>query len=258
VDLPGSFDALVHCAAEIPDLCADPEKLYRSNVMAAERLFATAEKASARTIVNLSSMSVYGRISVPEVFEDLPPDSPDSYGLSKIEAEHRLEHVCASASAISGLSIRLPGTVGRGSHHNFLSNVMVHILDDQPVTARNPDALFNNVVYVEDLAAFITRWIEEPSVGYRVTNIASREPIPMREVIESLYRIAGRSSRLSFVPGGKPSFLISLDRALSLGYRPPTVRESLAAFAGDVMGAAGAESGIVPRNDVAQVPPPVR
>ena len=233
VRLPGQYDALIHCAADIPGLCDDPVKLVRSNVEGASCIFTAARNAGVYTVVNLSSMSVYGNISVPEVTEELQPDSQDVYGQSKIAAERLLDRQCAEGQFRSGLSIRLPGTVGRGSHHNYLSSVMERILSNEQVELHNPDALFNNIVYVGDLAGFMEQWILRSMVGYFVTNLAAEKPLPIGEVVEAIYDCAGRDPRITVKDGGKTPFLISLDQARSLGYAPATVLTSIKSFVND-------------------------
>ncbi len=122
--LPRQFDALVHCAAEIPARCTDAAELFERNVEAARAVFDRAREAGARAVVFTSSMSVYGRIDAPVVTEDLAPVDVDSYGRSKSEGE-RLLRAAVDEGLGSALSIRLPGTVGRGSHDNFLSDALV-------------------------------------------------------------------------------------------------------------------------------------
>jgi nucleoside-diphosphate-sugar epimerase len=101
------------------------------------------------------------------------------------------------------------------------------------VKGRNPDSLFNNIVYVGDLAAFLHAWTVGPRPGYAVTNLGASAPLQMREVLSLLFAFSGRDERVVFEPGGKKPFLISLDRALSLGYRPSTVRASMESFVRD-------------------------
>jgi nucleoside-diphosphate-sugar epimerase len=233
--LPDRFDVLVHCASEIPGLCPDPAHLTQSNLGAMAHVCRSVCRAGARTVINLSSISAYGRINVPEVEELLPSNDPDPYGLTKLRGEEALAALAEAESGLSGLSIRLPGVVGRGSHHNFLSTVIARIVARQPVQAVNPEALFNNIVYVEDLARFVAGWLAAPVPGHVITNIAACDPLPIRTVIELLYEGIGRRPDVTFRTGGKSPFLISLDRVRSLGYQPSTVAESLRAFADDVL-----------------------
>lgn len=230
--LPDRFDALLHCAAEIPARCPDASVLFRDNVESARHVFHSARTAGARSVVFMSSMSVYGAVSSTLVTEDTPPADPDPYGRAKKAAEDILESTVRDG-LFSGLSIRLPGTVGKGSHHNFLSDTLTRILADLPVTAKNPDAAFNNIVYVGDLAAFMEQWIKAPLPGYAVTNLAAEDAVSIREVISLLFSCAGKPPGFTFDAGGKSPFLISLDRARELGYRPSTVQASIKAFVHD-------------------------
>jgi nucleoside-diphosphate-sugar epimerase len=246
--LPERFDALVHCAAETPARCPDPVALYSSNVQAMRHMCDGALQARARAVVFTSSMSVYGTISVPVVTEDTPPQDPDPYGRSKFEGEQMLAQAVADGLP-SGLSIRLPGTVGRGSHDNFLSRALERILADEAVTGRHKDALFNNIVYVGHLADFFAKWIASPRPGYATTNIAACDPIRIGELYSLLFACARKPERISFSEDGKAPFRISLEHVLTLGYRPATVRDSVAAFVRDCL--SDGEDGLAASQDLA-------
>jgi nucleoside-diphosphate-sugar epimerase len=232
--LPSRFDALIHCAAETPERCPEPARLYERNMDLSRSVFEQALAASAQCAVFLSSMSAYGSISVDELTEDSPPGELDAYGRAKRDSEALLQD-CVARGLASGLSIRLPGTVGKGSHDNFLSVFLGRVLRGEKLKGRNPDALFNNIVYVGDLAVFLGGWIAAPKPGYSVTNLAAIDPLPMREVLKLLYTCAGRAPDFEFDAGGKKPFLISLERARSLGYRPASVRASVEAFVRDCL-----------------------
>jgi nucleoside-diphosphate-sugar epimerase len=230
--LPPRFEALIHCAAETPERCPEPDNLYHRNMEVSRSVFDQAMAARAQSVVFLSSMSAYGAIAVPVVTEDLPPLDLDAYGRTKRDSEVLLQS-CVERGRPSALAIRLPGTVGKGSHDNFLSLALARVLKGEAVKGRNPESLFNNVVYVGDLAAFLGAWIANPKPGYAVTNLAATDPLPMREVLAVLFACAGRKARFVFEEGGRKPFLISLERALSLGYRPSTVKASIESFVRD-------------------------
>jgi len=230
--LPARFDALIHCAAETPERCLEPANLYQRNMDLARSVFEQVIAARAQSVVFLSSMSAYGTVSVPEITEDTPPGELDPYGCAKRDSESLLQS-CVERGLLSALTIRLPGTVGRGSHDNFLSTALRRVLSGETIKGRNPDSPFNNIVYVGDLAAFLHAWIVNSRSGYAVTNLGATEPLQMREVLSLLFSFSGREERVVFESGGKTPFLISIDRALSLGYRPSTVRESLRSFVRD-------------------------
>lgn len=227
--LPAQFDALVHCAALLPSACDEPHRLYSENMAMACNAFNQAMGAQAKSVVFLSSMSVYGSVNVGEVSEETEFHSPGAYGKAKYDAEHKL-HECITAGLGAGLSIRLPGTVGRESHHNFISDTLKLILANQKIEIKNPDSFFNNIVYVENLAKFIMKWLPCPGRGYSMTNLASSEPMRIRDVISLLYLKTNRPEMVMFKDVLPASFLISLNKAVSLGYEPQTVHESISDF----------------------------
>jgi hypothetical protein len=67
-------------------------------------------------------------------------------------------------------------------------------------------------------------------MGYAMTNLASREPMLIKDVIALLYLKANRPSMVLFKGTLPASFLISLNKAMSLGYEPQTVYESILEF----------------------------
>jgi nucleoside-diphosphate-sugar epimerase len=232
--LPPKFDVLIHCAAEIPARCANLDLLYTRNMAASCSVFDQAVTAGARCVVFMSSMSAFGTISRSFVTEATLPDQPDPYGQAKLDSEKYLEtHI--HDGLYSGLSIRLPGTVGKGSHHNFLSDALARILAGETVTAKNPHALFNNIVYVGDLAGFLERWIATPPPGYAMTMLAAEQPLPMARVGSLLFEATGKLDTFRFEDGGKKPFLILLDHALSLGYQPASVEASIRAMVRDCL-----------------------
>jgi len=232
--LPHALDAVVHCAADVPAFCPDPQALYTSNVEGARALFARARAGGVRHVIFLSSMSIYGSIAAPVVTETTPSVAPDVYGQSKLEGERLLAAWAAEDAELSALTIRLPGVVGAHSRNNFLSGVLASILAGNEVVASNPGASFNNVVHVADLTAFILHRLNAPP-GYDVMNIASCEPLTICEVIDFLFKAVGREPRISWAPSTRSSFSIALETMRALGYRPKSVRETLAAFASDTL-----------------------
>jgi nucleoside-diphosphate-sugar epimerase len=131
---------------------------------------------------------------------------------------------------LRALSIRLPGVVGPGSHHNFLSDAMGRLAAGERISVRNPEAPFNNVVHIDDLAHFIDTLFKTLPPGNRVTTVAAIDPLPVRDVVGMLQEAAGRAGEVRYRREGH-SFLISSEHARSLGYRPPTVRDAVERFA---------------------------
>jgi nucleoside-diphosphate-sugar epimerase len=226
----GPFDAVLHCAAAIPSAVPDEAELFRINVEGSCCLFEQAVRAHASTIVFCSSMAVYGSVDAGIVDPDTPVQDPSAYGRSKLEGERLLAELSRAHTGLRTLSIRLPGVVGPGSHHNFLSDTMARLAAGETVVVRNPDALFNNVVHIDDLTRFVDALLGSLPLGHLATTIASTDPLPIREVVALLQAAAGPGADVNYRHQGH-SFLISNEHARALGYRPATVRDSVRRFA---------------------------
>ncbi len=230
---PAPCEAIVHCAAALPTAVPVEAELLRQNVEGMRRLLAFAQVAGTRAVLYCSSMAVFGRIDADLVTPDLPVQQPGAYGRSKLEGERMLAGY-AAASGASTLSIRLPGVVGSGSHDNFLSNIVAAIGEGRPVVARNPQALFNNIVHIDDLVGFFADLLGTLEPGHRVTTIAADAPMTISAIVSQLGAAAGRAATFTYEEGGH-SFLISPEPARALGYRVPTVEDSVRRLARDCL-----------------------
>jgi nucleoside-diphosphate-sugar epimerase len=226
----GPYDAVVHCAAAIPSAVHDEGELMRINVESSRRIFDQALSATSPAIIFCSSMSVYGHLDDDVVDEATPLRDPNAYGRSKLECERLLDDLSQAHSGLRALSIRLPGVVGPGSHDNFLSDTKARLAVGEQVVVRNPRALFNNVIHIDDLERFVEHLLGSLPAGHRVATVASEQPLPIREVVEILEAATGRAGQVRYEFGGRP-FLISSERARTLGYDPATVRDSVDRFA---------------------------
>ena len=231
----GPFDAVIHCAAAIPSAVPDDAELARINVEGSRRLFEHAVNSGAR---RHRLLLIYGGIrpNYAEVVDrGTPIKEPGAYGRSKLELSVCLPSWARLMLGLRALSIRLPGVVGPGSHDNFLSDTMARLAAGGTADVRNPDALFNNVVHIDDLARFADTLLSTLPPGHQVTTIAAADPLPIREVVGLLLAAAGPGAAVRYRQEGH-SFLISNEHARTLGYRPATVRDVRATLRGRLCG----------------------
>jgi nucleoside-diphosphate-sugar epimerase len=225
--LPEAIDAVVHAAARSQGAGVTVEQYARDNVEATRRLVHHAQRSGARKFIQLSTLSVYGRIEAPLVDESTPFIEPDPYGVSKRKAEELV-----AAAGIPSLAMRLPGVLGPGSVRNWLTGVLAAARAGREIAVFSPDAPFNNAVHVEDLACFVAELLEREWNGADVVTLAAAGRIPVREAVQILVDAAGGRSRLRVDPAPKRSFVISIARAVErYGYRPMEIGALLRRFA---------------------------
>ena len=229
----GPFDAVVHCAAAIPAMTPDEAELMRSNVEGTKRLWQHAARSGVRAD---RLLLIHGRVWPHRLRPRRPRHAdPRPRCLWPLEARRRASpRRDLRAKRRRCRRVDPPAGRGRrGSHDNFLSDAMRRVLAGEEVVARNPQALFNGIVHIGDLASFVAHLLATLPPGYRATTIAADEPLPIRRVIALLHAAIGRPERVRFETGGRP-FLISPEPARQLGYSAPTVEDSVWRFARDV------------------------
>lgn|SRR3990167_3573807 len=228
--LPRQYDVLVHCGAVNPGASSSEAEMYATNAQGSENIFLHAAQAGAKLSIYLSSVSVYGDVKTAILRETHPIIPNNAYGCSKFQGEAALFKVVEAKNKMAGLTLRLPGVVGPGSRNNFLSRAFEKILNNETVTAENPQELFNNIVYINDLTRFIIQYSQKYKQGYHVSNMASENPITIDNVFKLIQEFSGRRARIQYVEPTKKPFLISLDKIKELGYCVPTAYESLKNF----------------------------
>jgi|GEM_PF-447320 len=224
--LPYRTDTIVHAAAKLGVKGVTAAELARENVEPVRKLIDYALEAETKRFIFFSAISIYGRVSDAIVSEATPIVDPPAYAVTKRLGEQMLAEV---GDRLPSLSIRLPGVVGPGAKHGWLTGVLEKLRRNEPVSFVNPDTPFNNVVHVDDLAAFVRSLATRSWSGAEIVNLAAGDTMPVGEVVERLKKKIGSSSRLDArIDGNATSFTIDATRAIELFEWPaPSMADTL-------------------------------
>ena len=226
--LPKAIDCIVHLAARSPYHGLPASQLIRENVLGTQRLVSHALNQGVRRIVFASSVSVYGEVATAEIDEATPIVNPNPYGMSKRLCEIILAE---TGERLSSMSLRLPGLVGPGLNASWLAGVLRNARAGIEISFANPDAPFNNVVHIEDLAAFIAALLGQEWSGHRLLTLGTLDAKPVADVVETIVSLSRSASprRLSQRP--MRPFTISSRRARDeFRYQPKPIAEVLRQF----------------------------
>ena len=234
--LPMRCDYVVHAAAETPNTCPDEEYVWKSNVLGMRNLLDWTLRAGVRNFLFLSTMAVYGDDQFGQIDETTTVRAYDGYGGGKREAEILLENYAKTNPEVRCLTIRLPGVVGVGAANTFLPRIASDILNGHAVSVYKRDALFNNIVHVQDLAEFCSSWpSHKQSAGYTMFNVGAALPIPLGQVVTILMRELKRTVTIVEKKQGHPPFTISTEKALRHRFPVPCVESLLRRYALDLL-----------------------
>jgi UDP-glucose 4-epimerase len=170
-------------------------------------------------------MSVYGRLPGGELTEDAPFYSPDIYGTTKYIAERIL---AANADHVPGLSLRLPGVLAPDNFGPWIGQVLRKALDGTPITIYNPQAPFNNVIDIEELARFSDHILKTRPAGIDVVNWGADRPCAIQDIVGLILKHSGSRSDVTEGVAAKGSFWINTDRLRQqCGFQPADTREQV-------------------------------
>tara|TARA_B100000212_G_C27120020_1_gene424449 strand:- start:11 stop:571 length:561 start_codon:yes stop_codon:yes gene_type:complete len=178
-------------------------------------------------------MSVYGMNNQKLISEKSKFIKPNQYGLSKIKCEKLLHDACLENNNLTGLSIRLPGIVGKNSEKNFLSNVLNKILKNDPIYVYNKNSTFNNIIHIDDIASFANYWFLKKNNSYNMFNVASNRPMTLDSIIKLMMKELNRKVSVKSNFKGKKPFIINTEYAKKCSFNIRSTKSSLLKFVTD-------------------------
>lgn len=221
-----NVDLVFHAAGQDQFSGVSDATLTENNLRSTIAVTQFAQRTGARVIF-LSAVSAYGSATGTVLTADTASAAPDAYGASKLECER----ILAEAREVMALAIRIPGVVGPGAWTCWIARTLFRLRAEEPVAIYAPDALFNNIVHVADLAVFVEHLGSMSLPNYDTILIGASQPITVREVVQLLKEAVGSSSIVTECQAPKQSFILSSKKAEEFyGYCPESVGSILRRF----------------------------
>lgn len=150
LDDKNKVDAIIHFAGQMR---GDKVSDYLDNTIGStRRIVRYAEEKNIQTFIYISSISVYGE-TLAAVNEQSDRINLDDYGMTKYLCERILEDACIKNRIV----IRLPRTLGKDCDLSYpwLPKVTELMLKNETIYYMNPDLMYNNMLYIDDLSEFL-------------------------------------------------------------------------------------------------------
>jgi nucleoside-diphosphate-sugar epimerase len=168
------------------------------NVLATQRVFAAASAASVR-VVFASSSSIYGDAERYPTPEDARPQPVSPYGVTKLTCEH-LAHAYASNFDLDCVTLRYFTVYGPRQRPDMAFTRLVEALAGGTTFDLYGDgSQSRSFTYVSDAVAATVAAMERAPTG-ATYNVGGGTEATLREVIETLERISGRSLHVRELP----------------------------------------------------------
>jgi nucleoside-diphosphate-sugar epimerase len=180
--IPGRLDAIVHCAAVV-DERDESYDVVDANVHATFNLVAFARARGVKTIVNLSSIAVYGApAEASNVLEVDPLQPKTAYGVAKVLTETLIS---CHASEMQVAHLRLGYVLAPVMpSRSFLVRMGCRLAANEPVDIVNPDSTTFTFIEVDDVARACAAALAQAAEG-TFPQVADERPT-LREVTDAI------------------------------------------------------------------------
>ena len=239
-----SIETVLHFAAHtiVPESVRDPLKYYGNNTCATRSLLDSCSNAGVRHFVFSSTAAVYGMPAEGAACELTATAPINPYGMSKLMSENMLRDLSA-AGPLRHVILRYfnvagcdPG--GRIGQSTRNATLLIKVACEHAVGKRDRLCVFGtdydtpdgtcirDYIHVDDLAAAHLQALDYLAEGGESTtlNCGYGHGYSVREVIESVERVSGKSLRIIYEPrraGDPPALIASSEKLKSmLGWQP--------------------------------------
>ena len=125
----------------------------------------------------------------------------------------------------------MPGIIGKGSRGVWLANTLEKFRRNEPVTIYSPDFQTKNFVWVDDLAKFVAKLLEQNHWQYEVVNLACSESASIGDIISEMKKATGSISEINVAESSRLPFCLDNDKAVEMGYESLRPLEIVREFA---------------------------
>ena len=174
-----------------------------------------------KRIIFIGSVVSYGEVN-GVLREDSPHNNPNDYGITKYVAEQMIK-----SSGIPYYTLILPGVVGKNCRDNWIMNVAEALYSNKPVTYYNGQGLFNNILDVQDLCAFIEKLLIENMNKSETYLLGSSEKMTVENIVCFLKDKFSSASQLYSDNQKRNAFYLDVGKAVSDGFSPHPIRDTL-------------------------------
>jgi UDP-glucose 4-epimerase len=231
--LPPNLDALVHLAQANVPFPQGAGDLFQVNVASVQRLLEHARQRGLRRFVYASSANVYGGGERPWRETD-PTEGPGYYAATKQAAE-RL--AWAYAEVFPVVILRLVTPYGPGQQNRLVPGLITRVQEGRPVSLREGGRPRMNPIFVEDVAEVFAQALQHPPPpDSAAINVGGDEVLSIREMAETIGRVAGREPVFEEAPGASGGDVVVDTTRLRQVFRLP---ERLTSFAAGVQATLG-------------------
>lgn len=220
-----AFEYVVNCSGYVDHAMffKGGRGVFDTHLRSVMNLVETLDRGALQAFVNIGSSDAYGNTAAPQ--EETQREAPISpYSAGKVAATHFLQMLCRTEK-FPATVLRLFLSYGPGQdERRFLPQVILGCLEGRAFPASKGEQL-RDLCFVEDAVDAVMATLVRPTVRGEVINIASGQPVSVRQIIETIRQLVGRGQPqfgdLAYRPGENMALYADISKARTLlGWEP--------------------------------------
>lgn len=216
------IDICIHAAAISPNNSEKITDFLNNNVIGTLNLLNNLLLNKCKKIIYTSAVSIYGKNCNNTIDENSEISTPTIYGLSKLLAEK----ILFDQQKISVICLRLPGVQAFGAANSWLSKVIKKAINNKDIEAYNPNGLFNNAVWIDDVIKFIDLMINNDDDKNKTFLLGAYKPMKIKNILDLILQKSSSKSKINYITGPNP-FILNFNKALINGFTTQSVQDIL-------------------------------
>jgi UDP-glucose 4-epimerase len=198
-------DVVVHLAAMLGVAACqrDEAAVINTNVEGTKIVLELARKHGVKRLCFSSSSEIYGDGQSPLFKETDTPQPKSPYGKSKVRCEQLLQEFAEKHGVVS-TAVRFFNVYGPRQRRDFVVGRFCHnAIRGLPLEVHGNGSQTRTFTYVDDAARATVSLIVNPHRSgkpFEVFNVASRETATIRQLAETVRRVAGSASNVVSIP----------------------------------------------------------
>lgn len=228
-------DRVVHLAAMagVRPSIENPAYYTAVNLDGTVNLLDAAVAHGCSGFVFASSSSVYGNNEKVPFAEDDPVDHPISPYAATKKAGELIGHTYWHLHRLPFIALRFFTVFGPRQRPDLAIHKFLRLVaDDQPIPMFGDGTTSRDYTFIDDILAGVRAAMDKatPETGYRIFNLGGSSPVELREMIDTIGRVVGKTPRIErqpMQPGDVSRTWADLTRSRTeLGYEPQTPLEA--------------------------------
>lgn len=191
IDSKLKIDTFINCAFP---RSSDPEQLAKG-LLFTEEIVKKAIRLNTKSIINISSQSVYSQKEKEVTNESLTVAPESLYGMTKYASERIVKNICESSKEkVFYSNIRLASLTGLNFDVRMTNRFVKSALTNQPITINGGEQQIS-YLEVRDAAEALTKMIDVESHKWRkLYNLGNNESFTLLELTNLIKEIAAQHS----------------------------------------------------------------